>query len=165
MKILIKELVGGDNEVLVYLKTEDDISVKCEIAKVEEYHKVVDEFSEIYDEPISRKQYEYTGMSEITKEHPLVLVCYIDRFTMSDAEVMRQLSTAINDKIVEREANMMAFFLPTDGNERIECINPIIASEDQKEKIDNLIKDISNNFDVGQNNDDYESIAVRPHKD
>lgn len=52
MKILIKELNGSEDEVLVYLTTDDDISVKCEIAKAKQISSIVKEFDTLYQEPI-----------------------------------------------------------------------------------------------------------------
>ena len=77
----------------------------------------------------------------------------MDREMMSDKRLMSEIADHFNAVLAEREANAMAFFLPTDGPERIECINPIIATEEQKEQIDKLINEISKNFDIGQGAD------------
>jgi len=86
---------------------------------------------------------------------PLVLNFYIDRETLSNPSITKEFIDGVNYYINEKEYNVMAFFLPTDGVERIECINPVIASEKQIEKIDELIRDIEINFDMS-NNDDIE---------
>lgn len=86
---------------------------------------------------------------------PLVLNFYIDRETLSNPDITKEFIEGVNYYINEKEYNVMAFFLPTDGPERIECINPIIATETQIIKIDNLIKDIELNFDIS-NNDNIE---------
>ena len=48
----------------------------------------------------------------------------------------------------------MAFFLATDGPERIECINPIHTTEEQTDEINKMINEIRTSFDVGQGADD-----------
>jgi len=93
-------------------------------------------------------------MSKPTKEHPLILVCYMDRELMAQKEIMHHISTGINKAIAEREANAMAFFLPTDGPERMECINPIHTTKKQGEKINKMIEEIRKGFDVGQGADE-----------
>tara|TARA_R110000796_G_scaffold252137_1_gene385307 strand:- start:9741 stop:10034 length:294 start_codon:yes stop_codon:yes gene_type:complete len=93
----------------------------------------------------------------------------MEREMMRDKKLMGQISEHFNRVLAEREANAMLFFLPTDGPERIECINPVIATSEQKEKIDTLITEISKNFDIGQGADknldeDYDGSAVKPFK-
>jgi hypothetical protein len=88
------------------------------------------------------------------KSYPLVLVFYLDRELLSQASIARPYQDMVNTTLAERGANAMAFFLPTDGPERIECINPLLATDEQKEKIDNLIDEISKTFDIGQGADD-----------
>jgi len=87
------------------------------------------------------------------KGYPLILVFYMDRELLA-SEVMGQIATSINDAIVEREANAMAFFVPTDGEERIECINPMMVQEADMERINKIVEDLTKNFDIGQGADE-----------
>ena len=48
----------------------------------------------------------------------------------------------------------MAFFLPTDGEERIECINPVMMHDADMEKVNQMIQDLASNFDVGKGADE-----------
>lgn len=89
-------------------------------------------------------------MSKKTKDHPLILVCYIDRYTLGEDEIMNEITANFNRVLMEKEANAIAFFLPTDTTERIECINPSLTTEDQKVKINTLIEDISKKFDIDE---------------
>lgn len=112
----------------------------------------------------------------ITKEHPLILVFYLDKELMQEREIINAFAESVNDAIALREANAMAFFLPSNGSERVECINPVLATAEQKEKIDRLISEVSKSFDIGQGADegvnegvnegvdDYEGSAVKPFK-
>lgn len=88
------------------------------------------------------------------KGYPLVLVFYLDREMMMVPEIIRPYTEAVNNAIAKREANAIAFFLPTDGEERIECINPTIVDEADMERVNKMIDDIAKNFDVGQGADD-----------
>lgn len=85
------------------------------------------------------------------KKAPLVLVFYIDRETMQVKEIMEPFIESINMYIESREYDVMALFMPTDGEERVECINPVIATEEQLEKINALIDDIELKFSIGDN--------------
>ena len=48
----------------------------------------------------------------------------------------------------------MAFFIPTDGEERIECINPTQLEAPQMERINKLLEDLEKNFDMNQSTDE-----------
>ena len=85
--------------------------------------------------------------------YPLILVFYMDRELMQ-SQVMPSIATSINDAIALREANAMAFFVPTDGKERIECINPIALKKTDMKKINKIVKDLVKNFDMGQGADE-----------
>jgi len=94
-------------------------------------------------------------MSEINQSYPLILVFYLDRELMSNPEIIGPFADHINNTIAIREANAMAFFLPTDGEEKIECINPIQVEPAKMEKINRMLDQISENFfDIGQGADD-----------
>jgi hypothetical protein len=86
-----------------------------------------------------------------TKQHPLILVFYIDRETIKQTEIIQQFVKTVNDMIEAKEANMMAFFLPTDTVERVECINPLIATEEEKNRILELIDNIQKEFQIDKN--------------
>ena len=87
------------------------------------------------------------------KGHPLLIVFYLDREMMTNPDIVQPFANSVNDALAQREANAMAFFLPTDGEERIECINPIQVSKPNMKKINKLIEDLTTNFDIGQGAD------------
>ena len=173
MKIVVKNINDGDNEYLVYLKTDDEISIKAEFANKDTYQYIIDDLIEESGEEAENVEifnYTLTGedltvKKEVTmNEQPLILVFYINRDVMSNGEIIQPFVDSVNSVIGEREANAMAFFLPTDDNERIECINPLIATDDEKSRIGELIDDISKNFDIGQgaddDYDDYDELNI-----
>lgn len=89
----------------------------------------------------------------IEKGYPLILVFYLDREVMMQGEIIRAFADSVNNAIAQREANCMAFFLPTDGEERIECINPVMMHEADMEKVNQMIQDLASGFDIGQGAD------------
>lgn len=92
----------------------------------------------------------------IKDQHPLILVFYLDRELMRNHKIIEQYASSVNDAIAKRESNAMAFFIPTDGKEKIECINPALATPEEKVTITKLINDIERSFDIGQGADDDE---------
>jgi hypothetical protein len=85
-------------------------------------------------------------------QHPLILVFYLDAELMMNKEIMIPFTDYVNSMIEAKEANIMAFFLPTTGEERVECINPIIVSEPDMVKINSMIDEIKEKFSVGTEN-------------
>lgn len=81
------------------------------------------------------------------KTYPLIIVFYLDRAMMS-TEIMRPFADSINDVIAKKNANAIALFIPTDGEERVECINPTVVSEPDMIKINNMIEDIKKSFSI-----------------
>jgi len=49
----------------------------------------------------------------------------------------------------QKNANALAFFLPTDGEEFVDCINPMTMKEADMVKVNEMIEDIKKNFSVG----------------
>ena len=69
------------------------------------------------------------------KGYPLIIVMYLDREMMMNPDIIKPFAESLNDALTQRQANAMAFFLPTDGEERIECINPVQVDEADMDKI------------------------------
>ncbi len=82
-------------------------------------------------------------------EHPLVLVFYLDRDLMQNPEIVKAFAESINQLINVKQLNALALFMPTDGEERVECINPVVATDEQMSNISKLIEDIKKQFSVG----------------
>lgn len=87
---------------------------------------------------------------ETEKQHPLVLVFYLDREMMQNPEILRPFAESINHMINFRQMNAIALFMPTDGEERVECINPVITPKEDMDRIAKIIDEISKQFGVGQ---------------
>lgn len=87
------------------------------------------------------------------KQHPLILVFYLDRDLMQNKEIMVPVADHIDRTLAARDSNAIAFFIPTDGEERIECINPVVMEEVEMAKIHKIVDDLKKNFDIGQGAD------------
>jgi hypothetical protein len=86
---------------------------------------------------------------KMENNHPLIVVFYLDADMMMNKEIIQPFAESVNYMIEEKNVNMMAFFLPTKGEERVECINPVMLSEPDMEKVQQMIKDIQEQFSVG----------------
>lgn len=93
------------------------------------------------------------NIENVNSAYPMVLVFYLDRETMKIKEIIQPFVESVNQMLHEKKANVLAFFLPTDGEERIEAINPSIVNTADMEKINKIISDIKENFSVGVNID------------
>lgn len=90
------------------------------------------------------------------------LVFYLDREMMMNSELIDTFAESVNEALSQRKANAMAFFIPTDGPERIDCLNPVQVGEADMEKINKLVSDLQDNFDVGKTIDtDLDDINVK----
>lgn len=87
-------------------------------------------------------------------DQPLILVFYLDREMMANADIMDIMVRQVDESIKSKNYNILAFFLPTDDKERIECINPIQVEETEMTKVNKIIEDLTKNFDIGQGADD-----------
>lgn len=83
------------------------------------------------------------------KQHPLIIVFYLDAETMKIQEIIKPFAEMVNEMLIQKESNALAFFLPTKGEERVECINPVIVKEADMERINVIIEDIKKNFSIG----------------
>ena len=93
-------------------------------------------------------------MEGITKENPLILVSYMDKALCANGEVMKMLTQNMSDLIAEKEANMIFLIIPTDGEERLECLNPVQLEKPDMDKVNKLVDDIAKQFDIGQGADE-----------
>jgi len=83
------------------------------------------------------------------KQYPLIIVFYLDAELMKEQQVINRFAESINMMLVSKEANAIALFLPTKGEERVECINPVIMAEADMVKINQMVEDIKKSFDIG----------------
>jgi len=95
-------------------------------------------------------------INEKENNYPLIIVFYLDSEIMGNKDIMVPFSESINDILAEKNANAIALFLPTKGEERVECINPTVVSEADMSKVNKMIEDIKRNFSIEDINIDEE---------
>lgn len=83
------------------------------------------------------------------EQHPLIIVFYLDEEMMSNPEIIQPFAESINDMLVYKKANALAFFIPTKGEERVECLNPVVLPQVEIDKVNKLIEDIKESFAIG----------------
>lgn len=90
----------------------------------------------------------------MTQEYgPLILVFYIFRDVLSNPEIRTQYAKSVEEYFNKKGDDVRIFFIPTDTEERLECVNPKFI--DDKNTYDKLVKDLEDvklKFDVGVDN-------------
>jgi hypothetical protein len=90
----------------------------------------------------------------MTQEYgPLILVFYIFRDVLSNPEIRNQYAKSVEEYFNKKGDDVRIFFIPTDTEERLECVNPKFI--DDKNTYDKLVKDLEEvkiKFDVGVDN-------------
>ncbi len=97
-------------------------------------------------------------MEKIEKGYPLIIVFYLDKGMMQQTDIIKPFAESVNQMLAYKEANALAFFIPTEGEERVECINPVIVKEADMEAINKIVEDIKKNFMVDVPVEDKEII-------
>lgn len=144
-KIVIKQL--ANSEIIVYYR-HNKVNVHAIIAKdKKEVNNIVNEYLSTY---FGDEEYKLNEVieKEFTNPHPLILVFYLDRELMENKDIIGPFAESINRMLHDKQSNVLAFFLPTDGVERVECINPVIVSEPDMERINGIIHDIKTTFSI-----------------
>ena len=85
---------------------------------------------------------------EKVKQHPLIIVFYLNSDMMKQRDIIQPFAESVNQMLMVKDANALAFFIPTDGEERIECINPVVLKEEEATNIYKIIDDLKKTFIV-----------------
>lgn len=80
------------------------------------------------------------------KETPLIIVFYLDSEMMQNPSIIKPFTESINDMLIQKNANALAFFLPTKGEERVEVLNPVQLKEEDLTKVYEVVDDIKKHF-------------------
>ena len=171
MKILTKHTgftPEHDKIHLTYLIDDNGDLVSCtetigEKARMMAEHKILEKYDIEEVETQDLKQFiRDNNLSLAHDGHPLILVFYLNRELMGNIDIIEPFSESINSTLALKDANAMALFLPTDGEERIECINPKIINPETQEKVDVLINSITKEFEIGLEEKDLEIKKENP---
>lgn len=86
----------------------------------------------------------------MNENYPLIIVFYLDAEMMKIPEIIKPFADSVNTMLAHKNANALAFFIPTTGEERVECINPTVVDKADMAKINQLVEDLTNNFSIGE---------------
>lgn len=84
-----------------------------------------------------------------TEKEPIILVFYIYRDVLARQELREQYFESIKKYFDEMKMKTAIFFLPTDTEERIECINPkFIEDQDEITKLRKVLESAEKLFAI-----------------
>ena len=155
MKIVTKNnrLEKGVRYYLVYLIDDNGNSIECvEASGEEERIKIENEFSVKYD--ISEDNLEYVSLEKFRTQFrdytPLILVFYLQKELFTNREMIQTYGESVRQYLESKGDDVRLFFMPTDGNEEIKCINPVYIDDlTELDKLNDLIGDLENKFQIG----------------
>lgn len=91
---------------------------------------------------------EIDGDDATNINEPTVFVFYLDREVLMNPEIRSGFSNSVNTVFAQKHFNAIAFFMPTDTEERIECINPKLVPEDEYAKVVKTLEECQKLFDM-----------------
>lgn len=155
MKIITKNnlLEKGVRHYLVYLVDDNNNPIECVDAIGEEERKTKEnEFSERYG--INTENIEYVSLEKFRSQNreytPLILVFYLEKSLFTNTDMIRSYGENVREYLESKGDDVRLFFMPTEGKEEIKCINPVYIDEvSDIEKLNDLISDLENKFQVG----------------
>lgn len=149
MKIETKNysLKNGKRSYLVYLKDQNNNSLECyDIYGDEDRLRKEEELSEKYE--IDSVDITYVSLEKFKEDEdpvdkPLFLVFYLSRDLFTNKQLVAAYGDNVKKYLDEKGDNVRLFFMPTDGEEKIVCINPLyIETKDEYDKINTLIEEL-----------------------
>lgn len=155
MKIVTKniKLEKGVRHYLIYVKDDNGNSIECKDAIGEENRlQKENELSREYN--ITTEDVEFVSLDKFKSQNnnytPLILVFYLQRDLFHNREMIETYGESVRKYLEDKGDDVRLFFLPTDEKEEIKCINPVhIEGDDELNKLNDIIEDISNKFQVG----------------
>lgn len=155
MKIVTKniKLEKGIRHYLVYLMDNNGNPIECLDAIGEE--KRLEKENELSKEyGITTENVEFVSLDKFKSQNsnytPLILVFYLQRDLFGNREMIETYGESVRKYLEDKGDDVRLFFLPTDEKEEIKCINPVhIEGDDELNKLNDIIEDISNKFQVG----------------
>ena len=155
MKIVTKnnKLEKGVRYYLVYLNDDNGNPIECfDVTGEEERINKENQLSGEYN--LGSNDIEYVSLEKFRSQNrdytPLILVFYLERSLFTEREMIASYGDNVRQYLESRGDDVRLFFLPTDSEERIECINPLyIDDQNEFNKLSDLIEDLNNKFQVG----------------
>tara|TARA_R110000824_G_scaffold28858_4_gene96529 strand:- start:273 stop:746 length:474 start_codon:yes stop_codon:yes gene_type:complete len=155
MKIVTKNyaISKGDRSYLIYLVDHKGNSLECfDIVGEKERLNKENELSEKYNintDNISYVSLEDFKSQDSSGENPLFLIFYLNSEMFSSKGIVQAYGDNVKKYLDNKGDNIRLFFMPTKGEERIECINPVFI-EDQTEfkKLEKLVEELEKQFQL-----------------
>jgi len=155
MKIVTKNnrLEKGVRYYLIYLNDDNGNPIECLEAEGEEDRlNKENELSKKYE--ISTEDIDYVSLekfrTQIREYTPLILVFYLDKNLFSNREMIATYGENVRQYLENKGDDVRLFFLPTEGEEKITCINPVYIDEQKDfDRLQDLIEDLTNKFQIG----------------
>lgn len=98
---------------------------------------------------------------ETTEKEPIILVFYIYRDVLAQKTIREQYFESVKKYFDEMKMKTAIFFLPTDTEERIECINPrFIDDQNEISKLKKVLDSAERLFAI-----DTEKFATKKDDD
>lgn len=156
MKVLTKNygIESGERKYLTYLMDDNNKPLECFDTKGEVERSNV-EMDLLKNNKLSMYDLEYMTLEEyyrqeIKADEPLILVFYLHESNFVNQEAIKLYSENVKNYFDENGDNVRLFFMPTSGEERIECINPVYITEKTEiEKLNTLTEEVEKLFQVG----------------
>ena len=156
MKVLTKNygIESGERKYLTYLMDDNNKPLECFDTKGEVERSNV-EMDLLKNNNLSTDELEYMTLEEyyrqeIKTDEPLILVFYLHESNFVNQEAIKLYSENVKNYFDENGDNVRLFFMPTSGEERIECINPVYITEKTEiEKLNTLTEEVEKLFQVG----------------
>ncbi len=155
MKIVTKnnKLEKGVRYYLVYLNDDNGNPIECfDVAGDEERINKENELSKEYG--IGTNDIEYVSLEKFRTQNrdytPLILVFYLERSLFAEIEMIATYGDNVRQYLESRGDDVILFFLPTDNEEKIVCVNPVYIDEQEDfDRLNDLIEDLTKKFEVG----------------
>jgi hypothetical protein len=97
---------------------------------------------------IQEEIYLIDGDDIMNINEPMIFAFYLDRSIFSSPEIIGHFSESVNTVFMQKHFNAIAFFFPTDDEERIECINPKLVDEEEYQQVRKTLEECQKLFDI-----------------
>ena len=155
MKIVTKNhsLEKGIRGYLVYLVDDNGNSLECfEVFGEEDRLQKENELSEEHN--INTDNVEFVSLDKFRVQNrtysPLILVFYLQKELFAERKLIETYGDNVRQYLENRGDDVRLFFLPTEEQEKIVCVNPVyIEDQNEFDKLNDLVEDLTNKFQVG----------------
>ncbi len=156
MKVLTKNygIESGERKYLTYLMDENNKPLECfDTNGEEERTKIENELLNKYDLNVDNLEFvtlEEYYRQDVKKDEALILVFYLDQSNFVQQDLLKAYSENVKRYFDDNGDNVRLFFIPTKGQEKIECINPVyLTDRSEIDKLNDLISKLEEMFQVG----------------